>query len=183
MRSFTIAILILVGFNSVTNGQTKSYLSDDFYKINKLGYVYSEYDNISNGLYDKFYEIFSLAINNNFGVDIKEIKNLNDTLSFELLDTLKIKSLQKENNLDAILITKVYFLSRDFIYKGFLGLDDIYNPKVMQQGPFCFYAEIKVFNNSSQVLLNSSAISLNGHNAKKSLNNAFKKAMKKVKNK
>jgi hypothetical protein len=175
----TISFLIIV--NSAIFGQNQRYLSDDYFDIESIGFAYSEYDTISNGLYSGFYDIYKQAIISALTKDIPEIKFLNELLRFESIDTNKIVTLCDYNNLDAFLITKTYFLSRDFIYKEFLQLDKIYNPKLFQQGPYCCYVEIKIINKKGKLILNSTAITLNGYNASKSLKNGFQKAIDNVK--
>lgn len=178
--------LIIIAFaffsaNTLSFGQRISYLSNDYYNLNSIGLVHSEYDTISNGLYPKYYEIYSEVVNEIFSEDIKEIENLDEILLTEPLDTFKIKSLCETNNLDAILVSKNYFLSRDFVYKGFLGLKKIYNPKIMQQGQYCFYVDIKILDKKGELILNSTALTLYGYNAKRSLRNGIKRALKKAK--
>jgi len=182
VRLITI-IIILISTSTSIFGQGKPYLSREYYNLNSLGFAYSEYDTISNGLYPGYYKIYTQAVNQTFHEDIKEINYYNELIRFESIDTIKIISLCERNKLDAILITKVYFLSRDFVYKGFLDLDKIYNPGLFQQGSFCFYVEIKLFGKSGNLILNSNAITLNGYNANKSLTNGFKKALINAKDK
>jgi hypothetical protein len=181
MNRLLILVFILSGLNLSIFGHEPKCLSKEYYNLNSLGFAHSEYDTISNGLYPGFYKIYSQAVSNTFSEDIKEIKYFNELFRFESIDTNKIKSFCLINNLDALLISKVYFLSRDFVYKGFLGLEKIYNPHLFQQGLFCFYVEIKMFDKYGNLILNSTATSLNGYDANKSLTNGFKKALKKAK--
>jgi hypothetical protein len=181
MNKIITCIFFLIIVISANYGQNQRYLSDDYFDIKSIGFAYSEYDTISNGLYPDFYDIYKQAIKNAFIKDIQEIKFFNELLKFEIIDTNKIVTLCSLNNLDAFIITKTYFLSRDFIYKGFLHLDEIYNPHLLQQGLYCFYVEIKIIDKKGKLVLNSTAITLNGYNAYKSLRNGFRKAIENVK--
>ena len=181
MNKITTSISCLIIVSSSIYGQNQRYLSDGYFDIKSIGFAYSEYDTISNGLYSGFYDIYEQAVKNAFIKDIQEIKFFNELLRFDIIDTNKIVTLCSFNNLDAFLITKTYFLSRDFVYKGFLHLDKIYNPQLFQQGPYCFYVEIKIFDKKGKLVLNSTAITLNGYNASKSRKNGFQKAIENVK--
>jgi len=182
MKRLKTIVIILLGINSFIFCQEREYLSPKYNDLNSLGYTYSEYDTISNGLYPEFYDILSQSVNEAFAEDFQQIKCLHKFVRIEHpIDTSEIKLLCRTNNVDAILITKIYFLSRDFVYKGFLNLENIYKPLLNPQGLFCFYVEIRIFDKNGDLVLNSSGVTYNGSNAKKSLSNGFEKAIKKAK--
>lgn len=163
MSKVFLIIAVFLQIPSLANCQNESYLDPKFSDIKSLGLAYSEFDTISEGLYPNFTSLLQTSLINSFhDIGIDEVRLINQLVTTNSIDTANIITIMNENDFDAFLITKTFFLSRGFVYKGFLELDEIYKPKVMKPGNFDMYIELKVIDKSGRILFWDRAITITG---------------------
>jgi hypothetical protein len=114
-------LLALTGCSSI--GNKIIYRSSDPIEFQRIGYVNSEYDTVTNGLFPLSNALFTSTVND-FTITKGNFKPnyLNTVIAYDNIDTLKLKRICKENDFDVILLTKLYFISNYFVYKGFLNI-------------------------------------------------------------
>lgn len=125
----------------------------DLNSIGKIGIVRSEYDTISSGLFKDYYKVFENSFSKNLiasGVD--SVGYLKDVFNFDTIERHMISQLCEDKNLDGLLITKIYFLSRAFIYKNFLNRNDL-EGRSMFSGDADIYISIKIFDRTGNLTI------------------------------
>ena len=153
IRKIIIITIILIVNDLIIFSQTVRLKTLELNSISTLGICYSEYDTINQGLYDSYFVVFKNVFKNNLSdAGIKKIVFLDDTVSFESLNKSDIENICTKNNLDAFLISKIYFLRNSFIYKSFLNLKEIEGPSMITGKPD-IYMELKVFNRNGELIL------------------------------
>ncbi len=153
--------------------------------ISTLGIIYSEYDTINQGLYDPYFSVFRNEFKNNLtAAGIRKIVFIDDTISFESITNSEIKKICNQYNIDALLISKIYFLRLSFIYKSFLNLEMIEEPSMITGKPD-ISMELRIFNSHGELIIwtvdkvqtgNSSMVS-----PQWTINRSLKKNIKKIK--
>ena len=77
---------------------------------------------------------------------------LHTVIAFDNIDTLKLRGICKENAFDVILLTKLYFISKYFIYKGFLNIKpDNQQFLAFTDSDVC--VEMKLFDKNGKLLI------------------------------
>ncbi len=121
--------------------------------ISKIGISYSEYDTINQGFFNPYCTVFKNEFKNNLSnAGIKKIVFLDDTISFESIKKSDIENSCTKNNLDAFLISKIYFLRNSFIYKSLLNLEEIDKPSLIT-GKSDIYLELKIFDRNGELIV------------------------------
>jgi len=103
-KSIVIALLLLMvimqGYSQTIHLKTKELES-----ISNLGIVHSEYDTISLGLYEEYYDIFKNEFTDGFSsAGIKNVMYIPEVLSFENIDKDEITKFCTDHGIDALLI-------------------------------------------------------------------------------
>jgi len=97
---------------SVFVGTKTLYTARNIEKINKWGYVNLENDNTLSAIYPRPHAVFTSTIIETFAKHSLEApKEISVSLSFENPDPVQIISICEENNLDALLLSKLKFLN------------------------------------------------------------------------
>ncbi len=181
MNKYKFFLITFLGIVLQIDSFSQSFILQDYNKIKSIGYAHSEYDTITQRLYSKYYADLNIAIKNTFKNDIGKINFQDFMLKSESIDTSQIIKICKEQQLDAFLVTKIYFLQMNFLYKGFLALDNINKQKFYQQGAYPCYVEIKIFDNSGQLILWSESFPMNGYTPREAIQSGLINALKKAK--
>ena len=89
----------------------------------KFGYVNSEYDTVTNSLYSEANYLFTSTVNNFIETNTTAVPSyLQTVIAYDNIDTLKLKNICKDNDFDVILLTKLYFMGRYFVYQRLLNI-------------------------------------------------------------
>jgi len=183
-KSIVIALLLLMvimqGYSQTIHLKTKELES-----ISNLGIVHSEYDTISLGLYEEYYDIFKNEFTDGFSsAGIKNVMYIPEVLSFENIDKDEITKFCTDHGIDALLISKIYFLRTSFIYKSFLNLDDIEKPSMITGKPDIYF-ELKIFDQKGNNIIWTTHKVQTGNSSMVSpqwtINKGLKKTIKKLK--
>jgi hypothetical protein len=179
-----MSIIVILVSSKFSFSQTILQKSIELKAIDKLGIIHSEYDSISFGLYNEFYTDFKTAFDKNLkAAGIDNFHFISEVLSYEKIDSNAIKEMCTKNDIDALLITKIYFLRNSFIYKNFLNLKQIEKAS-MVTGKADIYIEIKIFDKNSKMVIwtsdkvqtgNSSMVTPNW-----TINKGIEKSIKKI---
>ena len=146
-----ITMAALIGCSSI--GNKILYKSPDSIRFEKFGFVNSEYDTVTNKLYPPANSLFTSTVNDFILTNGSSTPHyLQTVIAYDNIDTLKMKKLCKENNLDVILITKLYFISKYYIYKGLLNCKPD-NQQFLAYTNSDVCVEMKLFNKNGKLLL------------------------------
>lgn len=183
-KTLLLNIIVILVSSKISYSQTILQKSIELKAIEKLGIIHSEYDSISAGLYSEFYTDFKTAFDKHLkSAGINDLHFISEVLSYEKIDSNAIKEICTKNDINALLITKIYFLRSSFIYKNFLNLSQIEKAS-MVTGKADIYIEIKIFDKNSKMVIwtsdkvqtgNSSMVSPNW-----TINRGIEKSIKKI---
>jgi hypothetical protein len=154
MKNTVLKLAILLSLASCSSiGNKILYKSNDPIEFKRVAYVNSEYDTVTNGLYYPANYLFTTT------VDTFLVKHSNaiplyfhTVIAYDNIDTLKIKRICKENNCDVLLLTKLYFISRYFLYKGLLNIKPD-NQQFLSFTNSDVCVEMKLFDRTGKLLI------------------------------
>jgi len=152
-QTVTIFALVIFLISCASIGNKVLYQTTNPIVFKKLGYVNSEYDTVTNGLYSNANYLFTSTVNDFIKTNSTATPAyLHTMIAYDNIDSLKLKNICKENGFDVILLTKLYFISRYFVYKGLLNIKpDNQQFLSFTQSDVC--VEMKLFDNQGKLLV------------------------------
>ena len=185
MKHIYCYLVILISFASCSSiGNKILYRTADPIHLTKLAYVNSEYDTVTNGLYPPANAVFTSTVDS-FIVNhsLASPQYIHTTIAFDNIDSLKMKNICQENDCDAILLTKLYFISKYFIYKKFLNIKpDNQQFLAFTESDVC--VEMKLFDKNGKLLIFSSYNTAEGNGTvfspKEGISKGIKGSLKEV---
>ncbi len=152
-QTVTLFALLIFLISCSSIGNKVLYKTTNPIIFNKFGYVNSEYDTVTNGLYSNANYLFTSTVNDFIEANSTATPAyLQTVIAYDNIDTLKLKNICNDNGFDVILLTKLYFISRYFVYKGLLNIKpDNQQFLSFTQSDVC--VEMKLFDNKGKLLV------------------------------
>lgn len=155
-------------------------------QIEKVNIFRTEYDSINAGLYKSYYEVFKKNFSDYlFEAGVKDIEFSPEIIKFESPDQEQILNITKNYQSEYLLVSKIFFLRRSFLYKSFLNIDKLEKTPMFAGNPDIFIA-IRIYDKNGELVIWTTHKVLTGANSfadpewtiEKGINNSIAKIKK-----